>query len=496
MYRSVRAALFAGLACTASPALAQKCFWDDGTISMQEPHCYGQGDLSAVADGKPLVYDGYGRPKLIVFTEGKKAQGKPLYGARDPGGRVILPARFSRMKPLSPWLAMGAVPEKGAADRIFLLDLRTGAVRSTPYVDILASYSFSLPGLLLGHIDRTTNDMAILDQAGIETGVQIRNAKLPGNGSHDTLAGGPKTISPGVLQFAGVVVTIEGKEPAGGLPIYHGGGQYGVFADTGRKAPNVTGDAIFGRPALDTLFLPLDSVGQVQPPPKGVLGVVRTESGWYYAREAPGGGVLYQRVAFPRVPDLAAAPIGPQYSALYSLVLVDLGRTPKGWAYAGALNLGTFHAEPKAAAIRITEELKVVAAANAARYKAEREAAEQAERAANTAAIVAQIDRAAAEKWPEGSLGLKFLQDRVLNSSLEDYYRSKGLPMLRFESEACRRGRAGFCTATIARSASSGSSFEWTWQNSFENASKLGARQNAENCAAALKGAARFCTRP
>lgn len=162
-----------------------------------------------------------------------------------------------------------------------------------------------------------------------------------------------------------------------------------------------------------------------------------------------------------------------------------------------------YYAEPRAAAQKLETELRerslAAVTAQADRKKAEadaRLAVQQAELAALRADVTAEMDRALAGKWPEGDLGLKFLQDRVLNFGMEDVYRAKSLPMARFEVEACRRGRRGFCTGTIQRAASSGSTFEWTWQKSFDAASALSTRQASENCAAALKGAMRFCSLP
>jgi hypothetical protein len=485
----------------ASPASAQKCFTEDGVVALKVPACEFRNDNGFVADGAPIVRNEKAQVILTAYSDGKKAKGPTLIGIREASGRSITPAVFSHIKALSPWLAMGRVPGPQPSGRVFLIDLRTGAMRPTPYADIVPTASWILPGLLLGRFSYAGNDVALLDQAGMETGVQVRAAKLTGDDMHSYLTG-PKTVSPGVLNYGDGLVTIEGKVPADGQPLFDGG-QYGMFADTGRKAPGVTGEAVFGRPALDTLFLPLDAKGQMQPAPQGVAGIVRTELGWYFARERPGGGMNYQYIGTGLVPDMAAKPAGPQYSELHSQGLIVLGRTTKGWSSAGVPNPSVYYGEPRAAAQKLEMELSerslAAVAAQAERKKAEadaRLAAQQAELAALRADVTAEMDRALAGKWPEGDLGLKFLQDRVLNFGMEDVYRAKGLPMARFEVEACRRGRRGFCSETIRRAASSGSSFEWTWQKSFDAAGALSTRQASENCAAALKGAMRFCSLP
>ncbi|RYG84339.1 MAG: hypothetical protein EON59_13445 [Alphaproteobacteria bacterium] len=346
--------------------------------------------------------------------------------------------------------------------------------------------------------------MALLDVAGNETGVQILGAGLGDDATTRSLAfeKGMKTISPGAIQLGRVAITIEGKEPAGGRPLFDDGYSV-VFADTGRTVPGVTGEGAKGAPASNTLFLPLDSVGQMQVPPNGVLGVVRTRQGWYYARQAAGGGVLYQYIGVGTLPDLAAKPVGQQYSALHSYGIVDIGRTPKGWGRAAGSSLGTTYPDMTIAAAKIDaevrEKLRVDTAVLVARNKAQEEARlaeERLEQGLRRNDLLAQLDRASREKWPEGSLGLKFLQDRIVNYGLEEEYRRAGLPMSRVEDEACRRGRSSYCSAAINRSASSGSSFEWTWQKSFDDASAASKRRNTENCAAALKGAARMCTMP
>lgn len=485
-------ALAAGLP---GAAAAQPCFDAAGRVPYGCPT--GVNYLyKPQPNGIAILNDEKGTPLYrTIVVPGAKKKDLPLVGIADASGRQIVPPRFERVYAVGRNLAVGEAPlnPKDAAEslRAFLIDLRTGELRPTPWRRIITTWTKDADGppWLMGVLPRTRihpYDVAILTPTGTDTGLRVDN--------FNPFSGGTTVFSLpyNLLEIGGAIVNERGEDPFAGMERVEVRSGLGYFVKRGPPPAEVKG------PGAGPLLTPIGSDLRPQEHPADVIGMVEAGSSMWIIRRTPKGVRFYQHVGGKSI--LAAPPVGEAYLDLY----VDEDRnvalrTAAGW-------IDPFHRKPFPTAEGVVTARKAeikqfqaaVMAEENARIAAQTRAASDA-KAAQAAAAQAYRDQVRgrirdAKAGRLSGLPLILLQRDVMNAQLEGEYESEGLTLSDdIQREICWQRQSIVCSSASAPSSSSGSSFVPTWEKAFENARALNQKQYQENCAAAAKGASRIC---
>lgn len=489
--------LFLGLAFAVGlpgSAVAQPCFDAAGLVPYGCPTAVNYL-YKPQPDRMVILNDEKGKPLYrTLVVPGAKKKDLPLVGIADMSGREIVPPRFERVYAVGRYLAVGEAPlnpkDAAASQRAFLIDLRTGEYRPTPWRRIITTLTADADGppWLMGVLPHTRihpYDVAILTPTGSDTGLRVDNFN-PFSGVTKVLS-----LPYNLIGIDGEIVNERGEDPFAGMEMVKVRGGLGYFVKRGPPPAEVKGSG------AGPLLTPIDSDLRPQAHPADVIGMVEAGPWMWIIRRTPEGVRFYQHVGGK--PILAAPPAGEAFLDLFVDAEGDVAvRTAAGWmnpfdrkpfATAEAV-LAARKAESKqfVAAVMAEENARVAARARA---EADAKAAQAAAAQAYREQVRGRIREARAGRLT--GLPLILLQRDVMTAGLEGEYESAGLRLSDdIRREICWQRQSVVCSSA-SPSSSSGSSFVPTWEKAFENARALSQRQYQENCAAASKGASRIC---
>lgn len=446
-------------------------------------------------DRMVILNDEKGTPlyRTIVIA-GAKKKDLPLVGIADMSGREIVPPRFERVYAVGRNLAVGEAPlnpkDAAGSQRAFLIDLKTGEYRPTPWRRIITTLTYEADGppWLMGVLPHTRihpYDVAILTPTGTDTGLRVDNFN-PFSGATKVLS-----LPYNLLGIGGAIVNERGDDPFAGMEMVKVASGFGYFVKSGPPPAEVKGSG------TGPLLTPIGSDLRSQAHPADVIGMVEAGPWMWIIRRTPKGVRFYQHVGGR--PILAAPPVGEAFLDLYVDAESDVAvRTAAGWMNpfdrkpfpTAEAVLTARKAERKQfqAAVMAEENARVASQARAA---ADAKAAQTAAAQAYREQVRGRIRDAKAGRLT--GLPLILLQRDVMTAGLEGEYESAGLTLSDdIRREICWQRQSIVCSSGSTPS-SSGSSFVPTWEKAFENARALSQRQYQENCAAAAKGASRIC---
>ena len=478
-------------------AAAQPCFDAAGLVPYGCPTAVNYL-YRPQSNGQVILNDEKGKPLYrAVVVPGAKKKDLPLVGIADMSGREIVPPRFERVYAVGRNLAVGEAPlnpkDAAGSQRAFLIDLKTGEYRPTPWRRIITTLTADADGppWLLGVLPHTRihpYDVAILTPTGTDTGLRVDKFN-PFSGVTKVLS-----LPYNLLGIDREIVNERGEDPFAGMEMVKVRGGLGYFVKRGPPPAEVKG------PGAGPLLTPIGSDLRPQAHPADVIGMVEAGPWMWIIRRTPKGVRFYQHVGGK--PILAAPPAGEAFLDLYVDKDGDVAvRTAAGW-------IDLYHRKPFPTAEAVIAARKAESKQFVAAVMAEENARVAAQARAEVDARAAQA--AAAQAYREQVRGrireakagrltglpLILLQRDVMTAGLEGEYESAGMTLSDdIRREICWQRQSVVCSSVAATSSSSGSSFVPTWEKAFENARALNQRQYQENCAAAAKGASRICTR-
>lgn len=429
--------------------------------------------------------------KAHVITTGTGRDARTLRGIADMSGRLIGPVQFDKVYVVSHTLGVGEVqtdPRVPSSRRAFLIDLKSGELRATVFRAIKPTevrLGAEVPYLI--GVPPTENPewpkiVAILLPTGEDSGLRLQ-----------TQARRVSSNPNGLLGMEQERYTISGEAPAGGRPLERVG-DWGMFETLGPRPAEIAGPA--GR--SPNLLLPLDSVGQLQTLPPGVLGIVPGDAALWTVRRTPAGLRFHRFDKRAGVPNLVETSAGEGYTGLFIGNHVDLAKTSSGWvdpstgATFATMEEGIAKEEDRianfVAQVRREEAERPLREAQARR---EAEAAGVAARTAARANTLERIEQAKREGW--SGFRLYDLQREVIGHGLGGRYAAAGLYVSPdFKRELCWSTQSVlWCEPSAPSSSSSG--FVSTWEQAFANSRALNQQQGRDNCTAASMGASRIC---
>jgi len=489
--------LAASILLPAGTAQAQRCF---DPVGREASSCPAKPSGLPMSDGTTILMDEKGTPlaRARVIPAEKKKE-KPKIGIVDPSGREIVAPRFEQVYAVSRNLVVGEMPTNSKdtllSRRAFLIDVKSGEIRATPWRSIMTTYGSEADGApyLLGVDSRTWQapyKVAVLEASGADTGLRFENV------NPFVFSSMPRTLPYNLIGIGDDKINVRGEDPFVGQKLYSQTGfGYGYFIENGTVPAEVKGPgARSGRSSL--LLTPLASDGTPQALPPGIVGMVHGGSYMWIIRKTPQGLRYYQHHSGK--PVLTPQPVGEGYLDLYLTDRLAMVRTAAGWMDPFVRKV---FPTPEAAAAAREAELKVFAAQVMAEVRAnerreiERKAQAEAEAKAARETWIASV-RARIQEAKDGKIqGWKLmdLQREVMSAQLEGTYEAMGLQLSPdIKRQICWQRQSIVCDRPSVQ-ASSGSGFVSTWEKAFENSRALNQSQYRENCAAAAKGASRIC---
>lgn len=475
----------------ANAAHAARCFDPVGRETSECPKQWS----SKLSNGSVILMDEKGTPlaKAIVVPGAKKKDPERM-GVADVSGREIAAPRFDRVYAVSRNLAVGELilnpKDPVRSQRAFLIDLKSGEIRATPWRSIWPTDAGDADGppYLLG-VDPATftapYNVAILEASGGDTGLR---EKAVNPFVFRTM---PRTLPYNLIGIGDRKMNAYGEEQFVGQKLYEASG-WGYFVEGAPPPPGMVKG-----PEVGPLLTPLASDGTPQALPADTIGMIKGGVYLFTIRRTPKGVRFYEHQGGK--PVLAARPAGEGFLDLYLVDHMAMVRTASGWMDP-YVQKPFPTAEAAAAARRAELKAFVAQVMEEERTKVQRKAAAEAKAKADSEAALQAWRTALRTKMQDikaGKLGgfpSLDLQREVMAAQLEGTYEAIGLTFdPAIKRQICWQRQSVICSRS-ATSTSSGSGFVSTWEKAFENARALNQRQYQENCAAASKGASRACT--
>ncbi|MBY8823013.1 hypothetical protein [Sphingomonas colocasiae] len=478
-------------------ALAQRCF---DPFGREASSCPGKPGGRTQYHGDTILMDEKGAPlaRAIVIPAQKKKE-LPKVGVADMNGREIAAARFDRVYAVSRNLVVGEMPTDPKntllSQRAFLIDLKSGEIRATPWRSIWPTNAGDADGppYLLGVEPATwqaPHKVAILEASGGDTGLRVENV------NPFIFSSMPRTLPYNLIGIGDRKLDVRGEDPFTAYKLRSDTGYgYGYFIESGPLPAEIKGPgARTGRSSI--LLTPLASDGTPQALPPGIVGMVQGGSYMWIVRRTPNGMRYHQHHSGK--PVLGAEPTGEAYLDLYLTDRLAMVRTAAGWMDPFVRKI---FPTPEAATAAREAELKAFVAQVMAEDRANKQREIQRQLEAEAEAKAASQARIAAIKvrMQEAKAGkvqgwrLMDLQRDVMAAQLEGQYEALGLRLdPDIKRQICWQRQSIVCNRSTAP-ASSGSGFVSSWEKAFENARALNQSQYRENCAAASMGANRIC---